>query len=92
MLCEWLDMTPISTIPTDIDEVIILRGRRMGAKDRQGFASAEARKTQRDQYTHFLTQNPVKPERIIRFVEHMRSLFDTLKAREETDPIERGYF
>lgn len=25
LLCEWLDMTPISTVTTAIDEVIILR-------------------------------------------------------------------
>lgn len=92
LLCEWLDMTPISTLPTDIDEVIILRGRRMGAKERQGFASAKARETQRDRYARFLEQNPVKSESLVRFVEHMRFLFDILKAREEQDPEERGYF
>ncbi len=92
LLCEWLDMAAMSTVPTDIDEAIILRGRRMGAKDRQGFASAETRRKQRNQYARFLEQNPIKPERIIRFVNHMRSLFDALKARENQDPIERGYF
>ncbi len=92
LLCEWLDMTPISTVPTDIDEVIILRGRRMGAKDRQGLASARTRKTQRDRYAQFLKQNPINPDRIIRFVGHMRSLFDTLRAQEEQDTLERGYF
>src|SRR5208283_200181 len=25
LLCEWLDMTPLSTAPTDIDEALILR-------------------------------------------------------------------
>lgn len=92
LLCEWLDMTPISTLPTDIDEVIILRGRRMGAKDRQGFASARARETQRHRYAHFLEQNPVRSEMVVRFVEHMRSLFEVLKVREEQDLVERGYF
>ena len=25
LLCEWLDMTPLSTAPTDIDEILLLR-------------------------------------------------------------------
>jgi hypothetical protein len=37
VLCEWLDMTPIGTRPTDIDEVIILRGKRVGSGLRKAY-------------------------------------------------------
>lgn len=36
LLCEWLDMTPISTATTAIDEVIILRKARRLASDIRG--------------------------------------------------------
>jgi hypothetical protein len=40
VLCEWLDMTPISTATTDIDEVIILRGKRLPSARREKHATA----------------------------------------------------
>ena len=44
LLCEWLDMTPISTAVTAIEEVIVLRkAKRMSANIRSNFASASGR-------------------------------------------------
>lgn len=92
LLCEWLDMTPISTLPTDINEVIILRGKRLSSQVRGEFSAASARKSRRGWYANFLEQHPIRYDRVVRFVEHIRSLFDALKAEEEQDVVERGYF
>lgn len=91
VLCEWLDMTPVDTRPTDIDEVIILRGKRMSAEDRSGLASRETRSRKREWYANYLVEYPIKYSRVLRFVKHMRSLFDDSEPEGE-DIVERGYF
>lgn len=91
LLCEWLDMTPISTKATDLDEVIILRGKRMSAGDRQKFANVENRKKQRNWYLDFLHKYPVRSDRILRFVGHMRELLDAQQPQEE-EVLKQGYF
>src|SRR5438270_4208836 len=51
LLCEWLDMTPVSTAATDVDEVIILRkSKRLGSNVRGKFSSVKGRKNYRAQY------------------------------------------
>lgn len=91
LLCEWLDMTPISTRATDIDEVIILRGKRLASNVRSRFSSSESRKSERDWYEEFLRANPVRVNSVLRFVNHMRGLFDTVTP-EEDDVVGKGYF
>lgn len=91
VLCEWLDMTPISTTPTDIDEVIILRGKRIPANRRARLASSKSRREQREWYEDYLSENPIRVNSILRFVEHMRILFDSTQP-EEADVLGRGYF
>ncbi|MGI8911163.1 MAG: Bpu10I family restriction endonuclease [Rubrobacteraceae bacterium] len=91
VLCEWLDMTPISTTPTDIDEVIILRGRRIPANRRSRFAGSESRREQREWYESFLADNPIRSSSVLRFVEHLRILFDSTQLGED-DVLGRGYF
>jgi hypothetical protein len=45
LLCDFLDMTPISSSATDIDEVIILRkDRRIPTKIRENFSTYQGRK------------------------------------------------
>lgn len=91
LVCEWLDMKPISTGATDIDEVIILRGKRLAANIRSRFASSIARKEQRDWYASFLGDNPIREAPILRLVEHLRSLFQA-EEPDEGNVLERGYF
>jgi hypothetical protein len=39
-LCEWLDMTPLSTAPTDIDEILLLRkAKRINSHVRSKYAT-----------------------------------------------------
>ncbi len=91
LLCEWLDMTPISTRATDIDEVVILRGKRLQSNVRAKFARSNARREARDWYLNFLVSNPVREDRVLRFVNHMRILFNTTTPAED-EVLSMGYF
>lgn len=91
LLCEWLDMTPISTKATDLDEVIILRGKRMSSDIRKKFAKSATRKAEREWYRNFLVSNPVREDSVLRFVAHIRELFDATVPQEE-EVLVKGYF
>ena len=92
LLCEWLDMTPQSTAPTDIDEVLILRkAKRMSSNVRSAFGLSAGRKNGRQTLLDFLNANPFRPEMFLRFVTHISGL---LGAEEpvESNVLENGYF
>ena len=92
LLCEWLDMTPISTAPTDIDEVIILRkAKRMSSNKRKSFSSATGRENSREEYKHYLESNPIQYEMVLRFLDNIKNLL-TRESLEEKDVIKDGYF
>lgn len=92
LLCEWLDMTPVSTATTPIDEVVILRmARRLGSGIRQYFSEAAHRRKRRDEYLKFLGQNPFRPEMFSRFLGHIKSLVSD-KPPEEQTVLKQGYF
>lgn len=92
LLCEWLDMTPLSTAPTDIDEVVILRkAKRLASNARSKFGSAAGRQKHRDQYVEFLARNPISAEMICRLVAHIRKLMLN-EAPIEDDVLKTGYF
>ncbi len=91
LTCDWLDMTPISTAATEIDEVLILRGKRLGSNVRKMFARSEGRIANRELYVNFLAENPFRVMVLSRLVAHVVSIFN------DEDPIEesvlvRGYF
>ncbi len=91
VICEWLDMTPISTAATDIDEVLILRGKRLGSHIRKHFDTALRRQAKRTEYALHLNKYPARVEVFRRFVQHIRHMFtDDLPV--EGDVLERGYF
>jgi hypothetical protein len=91
LICEYLDMTPISTAGTDVDEVLILRGKRLGSHKRKEYSSAANRKRLRSEYAKFLEDNPMRYTVIRRFVDHLRSLFEARDPDEE-DVVSKGYF
>jgi hypothetical protein len=91
VICEWLDMTPLSTAATDIDEVLILRGKRLGSHIRKHFDTHAKRTGKRDEYTAYLRANPARVEVFRRFINHIRQIFlNDLPI--ESDVLERGYF
>ncbi|MCQ8192762.1 Bpu10I family restriction endonuclease [Streptomyces rugosispiralis] len=91
LICEYLDMTPISTAGTDIDEVLILRGKRLGSHKRKEYSSAANRKRLRSEYADYLEANPIRYDVVRRFVDHLRSLFEAKDPNEE-DVVTKGYF
>ena len=90
LLCEWLDMTPISTTSTAIDEILVLRrAKRLSSNVRSSFATAEGRRSKRELYLHHLRDNPFSIETFERFVAHIRQL---VTSNDEHDVLSRGYF
>ena len=92
LLCEWLDMTPISTALTAIEEVIVLRkARRLPADLRRHFSTAAGRRRHRDAFLRHLTENPFAPEAFGRFLSHVERLLGN-DAGNERDALQRGWF
>ncbi len=92
LLCEWLDMTPVGTAPTDIDEVIILRkAKRLSSNKRKEFDSVSNRKKHRDSYKKFLLQNPIHYDMVLHFLNHIKLLIKQ-ESLEEKNILNLGYF
>lgn len=91
LICEYLDMTPISSAGTDIDEVLVLRGRRVGSQNRKNFSNAEYRRRHRGDYLELIKSNPVRLEVVARFVGHVRAILQNQGA-DLSGAVERGYF
>jgi hypothetical protein len=93
LLCEWLDMEPIDTASTDIEEVIILRkAKRMGATFRAGLATASGRALAREEYVRYYEANPLSTDCFRRIVEHMKSIFPENLELDEQTVLQRGFF
>ncbi len=92
LLCEWLDMTPVSTAPTDIDEVIILRkAKRLSSNVRKEFDTFARRQNKRVDYLKYLESNPIAPDMVQRFVDHIRKLIAN-EVPVERNVLKQGYF
>jgi hypothetical protein len=91
LLCEWLDMTPISTAGTDIDEAIIFRGKRIPSNIRAGYAQRAGRQADREAYARRLQEHPVRVDRVMRLVSHLRRILGVV-AEPEAQVLDRGYF
>ena len=92
LLCEWLDMTPISTAVTAIEEVIVLRrARRLPANVRRSFSTATGRVENRQAFKQYLVEHPLAPEAFRRFLSHLKRLFGDGYENEQ-DVLNRGWF
>ncbi|MGO1050924.1 Bpu10I family restriction endonuclease [Crossiella sp. CA198] len=91
IICEYLDMTPISTAGTDVDEVLVLRGKRLASNKRARYSTANGRRAHRDEYLDLLNRSPVRLSVVERFVEHLEGLINHSDP-EEDDVVSRGYF
>jgi hypothetical protein len=90
LLCEWLDMTPINSSTTAIDEIIILRkSKRIGASERQNYSSSNERSLKLGAYRDFLNAHPYAVDTFVRFIRHINEL---LEDTEENEILNRGYF
>lgn len=92
LLCEWLDMVPISTAVTMIEEVIVLRkARRLSANVRSNFSTSAGRIELRDQFENHLVENPLAPDAFRRIVHHVDQLLGD-HSENEQDALRRGWF
>lgn len=92
LLCEWLDMTPVSTAPTDIDEVLILRKcKRISSNIRKTFNTYAGRQEKSDWYRNFLMSNPFDDEVFIRFIGHIDALLSNEDPAEDS-VLTDGFF
>lgn len=92
LLCDFLDMTPISTATTDIDEILIVRkAKRISSNIRKEFSTYAGRQTNRVWYIDYLTRNPYSADIFKRFVEH---IFSQMKNEDliEESVLDLGYF
>ena len=91
LICEYLDMTPISSAGTDISEVLVLRGKRISSQVRNQYSNADYRRTHRDEYVSSVKLTPVRVAVIQRFVDRVRAILQQQNA-DLADAVERGYF
>lgn len=92
LLCEWLDMTPVSTAPTDIDEVLVLRkAKRLSSSVRKHFSTVEGRRAARGDFERYLRNNPFQPEVFLRFIKHVIGVLEDDDPAED-EVLDKGYF
>jgi hypothetical protein len=90
LLCEWLDMTPINSSTTAIDEIIILRkAKRIGSNERQNYSSSDEKASKLKSYKAFLESHPFSIDTFTRFIDHINEL---IEDTEENKILDRGYF
>jgi hypothetical protein len=92
VLCEWLDMTPVSIENTDIDEVLLLRkAKRIDSKIRSLFSTKNGRSEKRNEYCEHLKDHPFEVDVFERFLSHVLVLMNNNEP-EEKDVLSMGYF
>lgn len=92
LLCEWLDMTPVSTAQTDIDEVLLMRkAKRINSNIRKSFNSHAGRTEKAELYREFLQSHPFDVNVFSRLVDHIESLLSDKDPAENT-VLADGFF
>ncbi len=93
LICEWLDMPPIDTKLTEIDEAIILRkAKRLGSGFRERLDSARGRQAARAQFVKYYDDHPLRLDLFKRIVMHLNQVFPPSIDLDETTVLDRGYF
>lgn len=92
LVCEFLDMTPVSITSTQIDDVLIVRkAKRMSSNVRQEYRSAEARQKHRQAYMDFLESAKYYVDVFQRMIDNIQIIIDD--TIPETDNVlRRGHF
>ncbi len=77
LICEFLDMTPVSIVSTQIDDVLIVRkSKRMSSNIRQKYKTPEARRKYRKEYEDFLDSSQYYPDVFQRMIDKIQILID----------------
>jgi hypothetical protein len=92
LVCEFLDMTPVSITPTHIDDVLIVRkAKRMSSNIRQEYRNARERQNHRQEYVKFLESSKYYADVFQRMIDKIQ------RAIDETNPelesvLKKGHF
>ncbi|MCL5745305.1 MAG: Bpu10I family restriction endonuclease [Acidobacteria bacterium] len=93
LLCEWLDMGPINTASTDIEEAIILRkAKRLSSNFREGLATVAGRRAARQAFVDYYDSHPLRVECFNRILVHMGNVYPVQIQLDEQTVLDRGYF
>lgn len=92
LVCEFLDMTPVSITPTHIDDVLIVRkAKRMSSNLRQEYRSAKERQAHRKEYVEFLESAKYYADVFQRMIDKVQRVIDA--ADPEVDAVlKKGHF
>lgn len=92
LVCEFLDMTPMSIASTHIDDVLIVRkAKRMSSSVRQEYQNASERKARRSEYVEFLAEARYHADVFQRMIDKIQTMADDFNPNAEK-VIDRGYF
>ena len=92
LVCEYLDMTPVSVSSTHIDDVLVVRkAKRLPSSVRQEYRNSAARSDRRNAYVEFLKASPWSPDVFERMIRRIQQGLDD-EAPEADQVLERGHF
>ena len=92
LLCEFLDMTPLSMVSTHIDDVLIARkSKRMSSNVRQKYRNAAERRRYRQEYIEFLTASKYYTDVFQRMIDRIQRMIDDTSLDVET-VLSQGHF
>ncbi|PNW32848.1 UNVERIFIED_CONTAM: restriction endonuclease [Euhalothece sp. KZN 001] len=92
LVCEFLDMTPVSIISTQIDDVLIVRKtKRMSSNIRQEYRTPEERQRNRQEYVDFLDSSKYYPDVFQRMITKIQALIDDTSPSME-NALNQGHF
>lgn len=92
LVCEFLDMSPMSIATTQIDDVLIVRkAKRMSANERKKYSNASDRLLLRERFMEFLYSTEYQADVFQRMIDTIQSQVDD--SSPSTDQVlVRGYF
>ena len=91
LLCDYLDMTPINTATTDIEEILILRkAKRLASNIRSNFSDYNGRCQNRAMYVQYLNDHPYSHDVFKRFID--RIIIFMQETLDENKVLTDGFF
>jgi len=92
LVCEFLDMTPVSITSTHIDDVLIVRkAKRMSSNIRQEYKTGAARQQGRAEFVKFLDASQYAADVFQRMIDKIKSVMED-KAPTSSSVLKQGHF
>lgn len=92
LVCEFLDMTPVSITSTQIDEVLIIRkAKRMSSNIRQEYMTPELRRQHRAAYEEFIDESKYHADVFRRMIDKIQTVLEDASP-EAGVVLSRGHF